>query len=94
MYNTNYVYISVEMDKEDCMIEQLVEDLKGRMNHLYRVDKKDKILYRGLCPKKELDDLFLLQDMSPYGNGYEIYVDGVPSRDYGCYPWKRIRGIV
>lgn len=93
MYNLNYVYISVKMDRKDYMIEQLIEDLESWTTHLYRVDKEKSIRYRGLCPVKELEHLFLLQEMSPYGNGYEITVDGVPSKDYGYYPWKRVRGI-
>lgn len=93
MYSLKYVYICVTMDKQDCMIEQLIYDLERWTKHLYRVDKKDKILYRGLCPVKELNDLFLLASVSPYGNGYEITVDGVNSEYYGGYLWKKARGI-
>ena len=93
MYNLNYVYVVVSMDKEDDMIEQLINDLEGWARHLYRVDRKDHVLYRGLIPVKELESLFTLKAMSPYGSGYEITVDGVPSKDYGYYPWKAVRGI-
>ena len=93
MYNMNYVYISVKMDKSDYALEQLIMDLENWTSHLYRVERKDSILYRGLCPVKELESLFLLQSVSPYGNGYEITIDGVPSKDYRFYPWKRVRGI-
>ena len=94
MYDLRFVYVTVTMDKKDYAIEQLVDDLECWTEHLYRVEKENLVIYRGLVPKKELEDLFLLQKASPYGTGYEITVDGVPSRDYGCYPWKRVRGIV
>ena len=93
MYNLNYVYVVVAMDRKDYMIEQLIKDIEGWSRHLYRVDHKNRILYRGLIPVKELERLFTLQAMSPYGAGYDITVDGVPARDYGNYPWKVIRGI-
>lgn len=93
MYNLNYVYVTVNMDKSDDMLEQLVDDLEGVSRHLYRVDRKDQVLYRGLIPVKELDHLFTFVAMSPYGAGYNVTVDGVPAEEYGMYPWKAARGI-
>lgn len=93
MYNLNYVYVSVKMDKADYALEQLIDELERCTDHLYRVERKDEVLYRGLCPVEELDRLFLLRDMSPYGNGYKIEIDGLPESEYKLYSWKVVRGI-
>lgn len=93
MYNLNYVYVVVSMDKKDYMIEQLINDIEDWSRHLYRVDRKDRILYRGLIPVKELERLFTFLVMSPYGAGYDVTVDGLPAEEYGSYRWKVIRGV-
>lgn len=93
MYDLRFNYVTVVLDKKDCMMEQLINDLENWTRHLYRVDKEDIVIFRGLVPKKELDHLFLLKSASPYGLGYEIYVDGVHESMYGRYEWKRKRGI-
>ena len=92
-YDVRFNYVTVVVNKKDYMADQLSSDLEAWTSHLYRVEKEDTILYRGLIPKKELDHLLLLQSVSPYGNGYNIFVDGLPLSMYGSYRWKVVRGI-
>lgn len=68
-------YVEVSISKKDDMLEQLMDDLENWSRHLYPVEKKDSIVYRGLIPVKELKHLYLLQSMSPYGSGYDIVDD-------------------
>lgn len=94
MYNLNYVYLEVKMDKKDYTLRDLIDDLEAWSTHLYPVERKNSIVYRGLVKKKEFEHISLLKAMSPYGAGYTIKVDGVPFEEYGCYSWKVVRGIV
>ena len=93
MYNINYSYVEVGIDKNDDEI--LADDLLNWTEHLFKsVEKDGKFWYRGLIPKKELESLFLLKSVSPYGNGYEIIIDSLPEKEYGLYSWKVVRGLV
>ena len=92
MYNLNYNYVEVFIGKDD-MTDQLIEDLKTYTSHLFPVELETRWVYKGLVPRKELDSLFLLQAVSPYGAGYEIYIDKLEQKDFGTWTWKVARGI-
>lgn len=88
MYNLNYVFVEIHVDKD--MRDQLIYDLENWSEHLYPASEA---VYRGLIPVREFKRIECLMSMSPYGNGYDVVVDGIPYRDYGTYPWKVVRGI-
>lgn len=93
MYDLRFVYVVVKIEKKDYMKDQLCGDLERFGAPLYPVERKDSIEYKGLLKVRDFNDLETFVAMSPYGAGYDITVDGVPYRDYGLYPWKRVRGI-
>lgn len=77
MYNyKKFGYVIVEIDKNDDLLETLIEDLLNWEYRLGQVEEKDKICFKGLLPMKGIEHLRLLKDVSPYGRGYEITVDG------------------
>lgn len=77
MYDKNrFKFVEVLIEKSDYMKEQLVSDLLNWNRHLYLVDDKNYIKYRGLVPVREIKDLELLRAMSPYGTGYKFVVEG------------------
>lgn len=82
MYNEKFGYVKVTMDKSDYMLYQLVDDLEGVCPHLYPIETKNSIVYKGLVPRKEVKRLETLTAVSPYGRGYEIEVDGSDIYDY------------
>ena len=88
MYNLNYVFVEIHVDKD--MRDQLIYDLENWSEHLYPANDA---VYRGLISIREFKNIETLIAMSPYGNGYDVVVDGIPYRDYGTYPWKVVRGI-
>lgn len=77
MYNyKNFGYVVVVIDKKDYAKENLVKDLLDWEHRLGRVDSEKSICFKGLLPMKGIDNLRLLKDASPYGDGYNITVDG------------------
>ena len=86
MYNDNYKYVEVKIEKNDTAYEDLCEDLECWTEHLYPVDRKDSTIYKGLLKLKEFKHFQLLLQASPYSRGYFVKVDG-RSDDY-C-PWKQ-----
>lgn len=83
MFNQKkYGYVVVKMDKRDYALENLEEDLINWTEHLYKsIETKENLIYRGLCPIKEIEHLKLLCAVSPYGSGYEITVDNYDLND-------------
>ena len=94
MYNLNYVYLTITIEKTDMAYEDLYLDLISWTSHLYPVEHKTFTEFKGLVPQSEMDDFETLMAASPYGNGYEVAVDGIQYRDYGLYPWRHARGLV
>lgn len=77
MYNyEKFGYVVVSIDRKDYCREDLVKDLLDWEYRLGRIDLEDKIVFKGLLPMKGIDNLRLLKDVSPIGNGYDITVDG------------------
>lgn len=72
-------YVVVIIDKEDYASEILEEDLNDWCSHLYKNEmRKDHFIeYKGLLPIREIQELETLMAVSPYGNGYEVTVDGM-----------------
>lgn len=78
MYNNEkFLYVTVEMEKGDYALNNLIEDLENWCPKLYlSIDNDDKVIYKGLIPKKEFENLKLLISASPYGGGYNVNVEG------------------
>lgn len=79
MYDySKFGYVVVTIDECDCCFDNLVQDLLKLEHRLGRVDSDEyyKVRFKGLLPMKAIERLRLLKDASPYGNGYNIEVDG------------------
>jgi len=83
MYNKDkFLMVEVSIERADYASETLVEDLINWTEHLYLVEDGEIIRYKGLLPKKEVEDIRTLAEVSPYGGGYEIIVEGLNICDH------------
>lgn len=85
MYNKEkFAYLEVEMDKDDYAIVDMMMDLKSWCEHLYPVAGNESVTvirYKGLVPLREVRFLDELIQMSPYGDGYRVTMDGTNMYD-------------
>ena len=82
MYDTTrFVYMVVTIDKKDYAQEQLIEDLSWREPRLGRVDDERYIRFQGLVPRESIETIESLKAISPYGNGYDVKIEGLDIYD-------------
>lgn len=80
MYNRDkYGYVIVKIDKDDYEKEYLVEDLFRWTRHLY---ESEELVFKGLCPVKEIKNIKYMVYTSYMGDGYDITVDGLKLDEY------------
>ena len=72
-------YVTVLIDKKDYARETLEEDLVNWIRNLFKNEMRNDnfIEYKGLLPIREIRHLMELMAVSPYGNGYDVKIDGM-----------------
>ena len=88
MYGKNFKMVVVKIDKRDYAKENLIEDLPWKLR-ITECDKGDFIVFKNLLRNKEVVWLNELVAASPYGDGYNIEIDGYDFDDPRCRKMMR-----